>query len=122
MCTDAIVFSMPNSSRSPSLLLCSGKGCLKKTGREHSKLTKAAADLDLRFDPVSCQGACTGPTVVVVTGDHTRWFEGVTGSKTRRDLFAFAAEETTQVSKRLAKRELTGKRRAKAAKRLAKNR
>lgn len=68
---------------------------------------------------VKCQGSCKGPTAVVPTDEGPRWFEALDSAKVRTSLVSFAAG-TAPPTKQLAKRELTGKQRQKAAKKLAK--
>ncbi len=120
----ANVFIVPNTATSPPLLLCKGNDCFKKNRRAFDALKRTADRAGLKVEMVKCQGACSGPTAVVIGGDGPRWFEDLTGTKVQLDVCELAAStaDAPKPSKRLRSRELTGKARSKAAKRLAKQR
>lgn len=99
-------------------MLCAGKDCAEKHPTAFAALTKRAGDAGCAVEFVKCQGSCEGPTAVVHDGSAVRWFERLAKPKSQRDLVALATGETTEPSTRLTRRELTGKARAKAAKRL----
>ncbi len=111
---------MPNSTKSSTLLVCGGKDCVKKSKREASSLVKAAKKAGLTIETVTCLGACSGPTAVVLTSNGPRCFENLKGTGVQHDLCELATNSVSPPSKRLAERELTGKHGDKAAKRLAK--
>ncbi len=113
---------MPNTSETPTLLVCKGNDCFKKRKRPFESLVRTATDAGLAIDTVRCQGACSGPTAVVLTSDGPRWFEDLEGTDVQLELCSLALDERTKPSKRLRRKELKGKQRAKAAKRLAKQR
>ena len=104
----------------PLLLLCEGKNCAKKQKCAYRKLTKAAASAEVPVGLVGCQGSCTGPTAVLVDEDGPRWFEDLQKSKARADVIRLATGQRTKPTNRLKKRELKGKQRKRARKRLAK--
>jgi len=116
------VFSMPNAPESPTLLMCAGKDCFQKCKPAFTHLAGVAGEIGVSVDTVECLGACSGPTAVVVRSDGTRCFDELAGAKVQRDICRFAAGRDDEPSKRLAKRELSGKRRKKAERRLAKQR
>ncbi|MDG2026107.1 MAG: hypothetical protein P8J50_03300 [Acidimicrobiales bacterium] len=103
-----------------SLLLCKGKDCASECKREFDDLTVRAETSGLEVGLVRCQGACTGPTAVVVGPDGPRWFEDLKSTKAQEDLCAFALGTEVELPRRLLRRELTGKARKKAEKKLAK--
>jgi len=102
----------------PCVLLCAGKDCYGKSSSATKKLEAAAANAGLDVGRVRCQGSCKGPTAVVPTADGPRWFEALASPRARHDLIAFASSRDTP-TERLGKRELRGKRKKKAAKKLA---
>lgn len=116
------LFSVPNNDDVATLLVCRGDDCLKKRKRPFDSLVQTATDAGLAIEMVRCQGACSGPTAVVLTSDGPRWFEKLKGAEVQLEVCAMALNERTTPSKRLRGRELRGKQRAKAAKRLAKQR
>jgi hypothetical protein len=119
------VFTMPNkewwASRNMSdlLMLCIGKDCAREHPREFDDLVERARAGGCAVEFVRCQGSCTGPTAVLHDGERMRWFERLDGAKARRDVVALAGGTSVELSKRLAKRELTGTARDKARRRLA---
>lgn len=118
------LFSMPNTKGPDCLLLCNGKGCAKKQKKAYKKLEKRFEKQGLVAIDVACQGSCVGPTVVLVDDDGPRWFEDLRSEKAQRDVVESAvrvvAGKKAKPSKRLRSRELTGKQRTRAAKRLKK--
>lgn len=102
----------------PTLLLCAGKDCFRNEHTAFKKLEASASNAGLQLEKIKCQGSCKGPTAVVPTESGPRWFEALDSAKSRGDLIAFATG-AEQPTRRLAKRELTGKRRKKAATKLA---
>jgi len=119
------MFSMPNIDRPACLLLCDGKGGAKKQKRAYNQLTKRLADEGIAVQDVSCQGSCVGPTAVLIDADGPRWFEDL---RTKSSHLA-VVEASVRISrgkkakptKPLRKRELVGKQRRRAEKRLAKS-
>jgi len=111
---------MPNRNESQRLLLCDGKDCFEKANGAFNSLMAIACEAGLSVGTVKCQGACSGPTAVVVGADGPRWFEDLKGAKVQRDVCALADGSRVDPPKRLARKELTGKAREKAAKRFAK--
>lgn len=115
---------MPNSlhlvdaDEPQTLFLCSGKDCFKKQRPAFDDLRSSAADAGLRLCMVKCQGSCKGPTAVVPTPEGLRWFEALDTKQLRNDLVSFATDPS-EPTKKLSKRELQGKRKRKAAKKLA---
>ena len=115
---------MPNSEQLASkhdqqtLLLCAGKDCFKKQRPAFEDLRSSAIDAGLSLSLVKCQGSCKGPTAVVQTPEGPRWFEALDTKKLRKDLVSFAVD-TSELSRKLTKRELQGKKKNKAAKKLA---
>ena len=115
---------MPNERTSDCLLVCTGGGCRKKQKKAFKALVSALSEAGVESGEVRCQGSCVGPTVVIVDEAGPRWFEDLRSSRAQADV----VESVTRVqlggnikpSKRMKKRELTGKQRKKAAKRLAK--
>lgn len=101
-----------------TLFLCAGKDCFRKQRPAFNDLRSSAIDAGLELCMVKCQGSCKGPTAVVPTSDGPRWFEALDTAKVRSDLVSFAASRG-EPTKKLGKRELQGKRRKKAAKKLA---
>lgn len=101
------------------LMLCAGKDCARKEARAFEDLVTRAGAGGCTVEFVKCQGSCTGPTAVVHDGVRLRWFERLDKPGARRDLVAFATGTAVEMPKRLAKRELTGKSRDKAHRRLA---
>ena len=99
------------------LLLCAGKDCFRNERTAFKKLEAAATNAGLDLAKIACQGSCKGPTAVVPTADGPRWFEDLGSTKAQRDLVAFATGNGA--TKTLRKRELTGKRKKKAARKLA---
>lgn len=114
-----MILGMPNTSDSGALFLCSGKSCAKKEQSAYEQLRSAARKSDLLVAPVGCQGSCEGPTAVLTIDGNYRWFERLQSKKSQQDLLRLATAEIDVVPKRLAKRELTGKQRAKAAGKLS---
>ncbi len=130
---DSIMFSMANTypldilslrasspTGPPLLLLCEGKDCAKKQKCAYRKLAKAAGDAEVTVGLIGCQGSCTGPTAVVVDENGPRWFEDLKKPKSHEDVIALATGRATKPSKRLKKRELKGKQRKRALKRIGK--
>lgn len=115
---------MPNNDRllpkdvGQTLFLCAGKDCFKKQRPAFNDLRSSAIDAGLELCMVKCQGSCKGPTAVVPTADGPRWFEALDSEKLRSDLVTYAINPT-KPSKKLTTRELQGKKRNKAAKKLA---
>ncbi len=109
---------MPNESRSPALFLCAGKDCFRDERAAFDALRSRATDAGLEVDTIRCQGSCAGPTAVVDLGQGPRWFERLQTTKVQIDLVQYASGTEAIPTTRLAKRELTGKRRKKAAKKL----
>ncbi len=107
----------PTQGTHQGLLLCAGKDCFRNERAAFKKLEAAATNAGLELARVTCQGSCKGPTAVVPTADGPRWFENLGSKKARRDLVAFATGEGT--TKTLRNRELAGKRKKKAATKLA---
>lgn len=103
--------------RPHDLLLCAGKDCFRNERAAFKKLEASATNAGLRLTTVACQGSCKGPTAVVPTADGPRWFEDLDSTKAQRDLVAFASG--ADATKILRSRELTGKRKKKAAQKLA---
>ncbi|MFN3219683.1 MAG: hypothetical protein ACE367_24625 [Acidimicrobiales bacterium] len=101
------------------LMLCAGKDCARKESGAFEDLVTRAGAGGCTVEYVKCQGSCTGPTAVVHDGARLRWFERLDKPGVRRDLVAFAAGTAVEIPKRLAKRELTGRSRDKAHRRLA---
>lgn len=102
----------------PCLLLCAGKDCYRKERSAFKKLEAEAGNAGLVLTKIKCQGSCKGPTAVVPTESGPRWFEAVDSPNRRDDLIRFAVSGA-EPSRRLAKRELTGKRKRKAADKLS---
>jgi len=119
-----MLFTVPNSeqlvveSDRQTLFLCAGKDCFRKQRLAFNDLRSSAIDAGLDLCMVKCQGSCKGPTAVVQTPGGPRWFEALDSKKVRNDLVSFAVEPS-EPSKKLTKRELQGKKRNKAAKKLA---
>lgn len=119
-----MLFGVPNSEQlaseidRPTLFLCAGKDCFKKQRPAFNDLRSSAIDAGLELCMVKCQGSCKGPTAVVQTPKGPRWFEALDSKQLRSDLVAFAVEPS-KPSKKLTKRELQGKKKNKAAKKLA---
>ncbi len=109
---------MPNTDESQSLsatiMLCAGKDCARKQFKPYERLRRAANDADIAVTKIGCQGSCAGPTAVVVVDGEHRWFEKLQKRRDHDDIIALAARASGDPSKRLADRELTGKRRRKA--------
>lgn len=116
------MFSMPNTNGSATLLLCNGKDCHKKQRAAYDRLESAAHEAGLDVAGVPCQGSCVGPTAVVETPDGPRWFENLQSANATEAVVAFALCPSKKPKKALQKRELVGKRRAKAERKLAKAR
>ena len=118
------MFSMPNIQPVDCLLLCNGKGCKKKQKNAYNALVKRLAEHGLKPTDIACQGSCVGPTVVLVDKNGPRWFEDLHSKSARTDVVESAVRVASgrkaKPSNRLRKRELTGKQRQRAAKRLAK--
>lgn len=112
------MFTVLNSESSQTLFLCAGKDCFKKQRPAYDDLRSSAIDAGLDICSVKCQGSCKGPTAVVPTDEGLRWFEALDSGVVRVDLISFAAGGEAP-SKQLAKRELRGKRKKKAAKKFA---
>ncbi len=118
------MFTMPNTPLAACLLICEGSDCRKKQAKAYAALVRAAEQAGVSALPVKCQGSCVGPTAVVVDDSGPRWFEDLRSEKARRDLILSATRVSlggkAKPSQRLKDREMTGKKRKKAAKRLAK--
>ena len=104
----------------PRLLLCDKKSCSKKQACAFKKLTRAAERAEVTVELVGCQGACSGPTAVVIDENGPSWFQNLQKPKARADIIALASAEISKPTKRLKKRQLKGKQRKRAAKKLAK--
>lgn len=104
----------------PRLLLCDRKSCAKSEKCAFKDLQKQAKRAEVPVEFVGCQGSCSGPTAVVIDENGPRWFEDLSKRKARTDVIALVTQEATKPSKRLKKRELTGKQRKRAAKKLVK--
>lgn len=115
---DARLFDVPNTHKSPTVLLCAGKDCFAKRRSDFKSLRRAADDAGLCVDLVRCQGSCAGPTAVLHIDGDPRWFEKLQSAKAQRDVIDLARGEIDEPTKRLRARELTGKRRKKARKKL----
>lgn len=124
-----MLFTVPNSEQlvlknQQTLFLCAGKDCFKKQRPAFNDLRSSATDAGLQLCMVKCQGSCIGPTAVVQTKKGPRWFEALDSPSARTDLvsFAVATANTGEAKppKSLRKRELQGKRKKKAAKKLSK--
>lgn len=102
------------------VFVCKAKGCAKKHKCEFNKLIQAVAAADVRVDLVGCQGSCSGPTAVIVDSDGPRWFEDLLSKSGRADLVSLATGEIDKPTKRLKKRELTGKQKKRALRKLVK--
>jgi hypothetical protein len=123
------VFTMPNTHQlapfeasgdtSGLLMLCTGKDCARKQSRAFQDLVDRAGAGGCTVEFVRCQGSCSGPTAVVHDGHRLRWFEKLDKPGARRDLVSFATGTAVEIPKRLAKRELTGRSRDRAQRRLA---
>lgn len=124
-----MLFIVPNSEQllsddqvlsndAQTLFLCAGKDCFKKQRPAFNDLRSSAIDAGLQLCMVKCQGSCKGPTAVVQTPSGPRWFEALDSKSVRTDLVSFAVNQSTP-SKKLTKREITGKTKKKAAKKLA---
>ena len=117
------MYGMPNKLSPVCLFLCNGGACQKQR-KAYAGLQREAQSASLTFASISCQGSCSGPTAIVIGPEGPRWFENLRGKVVRRDLIALADGVTNNpqqtATKRLRKRELTGKRRAKAQRRFAK--
>ncbi len=107
-------------NKSDTLLLCVGKDCKKAHRQAFDRLESRANKAGLSVAFVKCQGSCEGPTAVVQTKDGPRWFEKLQSDKACEQVIEFAASPRRGPAKKLTKLELTGKKRAKAAKKLAK--
>lgn len=118
------MFTMPNNPPAACLLICGGQGCRKKQKKAYKALLRSVSDAGLITEEVKCQGSCVGPTAVIVDRSGPRWFEDLRSTKAQADVVTAATRVTlgkkTKPSKRLKSRELTGKKRKKAAKRLEK--
>jgi hypothetical protein len=119
-----MLFTVPNIDQlasgkdRPTLFLCAGKDCFKKQRPAFNDLRSSAIDAGLDLCMVKCQGSCKGPTAVVQTSEGPRWFEALDTKRLRTDLVSFAVDPS-EPSKKLTKRELQGKKKNKAAKKLA---
>ena len=113
---------MPNASTTACLLICGGTGCRKKQKKAYKALVQSVSDAGIITEEVKCQGSCVGPTAVIVDERGPRWFEDLRSTKAQADVVTAATRVTlggkTKPTKRLRNRELTGKKRKKAAKRL----
>jgi hypothetical protein len=115
---------MPNMNQLASfdtpglLMLCAGKDCSRKRSRAFDDLVTRAGAGGCTVEFVKCQGSCSGPTAIVHDGERLRWFERLDKPGARRDLITFATGTAVEISNRLAKRELTGRSRDKAHRRL----
>ncbi len=113
-----MMFSMPNIKASDTLLLCHGSSCAKKQRSAFNRLSNAATRAGLDPVAIKCQGSCEGPTAVLHIGGTYQWFERLGSKGAQADLLELAVGDRTEASNRLKKRELTGKQRAKAARKL----
>jgi len=119
-----MLFTVPNNEQLASkkdrqaLFLCAGKDCFKKQRPAFDDLRSSAIGAGLQLCMVKCQGSCKGPTAVVQTPSGPRWFEALDSKKLRTDLVSFAVDPS-EPSQKLTKRELQGKKKNKAAKKLA---
>jgi len=115
---------MPNTSRPECLLLCNEKGCAKKQKKAYAKLARRLTDAGIETKDVACQGSCIGPTVVLTDADGPRWFEDLRTKSSQEAVveasLRVARGKKAKPAKSLQKRELTGKQRRRAQKRLAK--
>lgn len=95
-----------------------------KQKKAYKALVKRFATHGLKATDIACQGSCVGPTVVLVDEKGPRWFEDLRSRGAQDDVVESAVRVTSgrkvKPSKRLRKRELTGKQRQRATKRLAK--
>ena len=116
------MFSVPNIVPAACLLICGGSDCRKKQKKAYNALVRSVSDAGLATEEVKCQGSCVGPTAVIVDKSGPRWFEDLRSVKAQADVVTAATRVTlggkTKPTKRLQSRELTGKKRKKAAKRL----
>lgn len=121
------MFGVPNkqppsgrilTTQGTDLLLCAGKDCFRKEKKAFKNLEDSAGNAGLQLHKIKCQGTCEGPTAVVPTPCGPRWFEALDCPKLQTDLVSFATGAEAP-SRRLTKRELTGKRKKKAAKKLS---
>jgi len=106
---------------SPVLYLCAGKDCFRKERGAYVQLKGSAQCAGLTVQTVKCQGSCAGPTAVVAVDGGHRWFERLQSKSVQQDLVSFATAPTSSPTSRLKKRELSGKQRQKAKKKLAKS-
>ncbi len=124
-----MLFTVPNSEKllpndrvlpndAQTLFLCAGKDCRKKQRPAFNDLRSSAIDAGLQLSMVKCQGSCNGPTAIVQTSKGPRWFEALDSKALRSDLVSFAVNPS-EPTKKLTKRELRGKRKKKAAKKLS---
>lgn len=117
-----MMFGMPNSDPVACLLICGGQDCRKKQKKAYRALVRSVADAGIDATEVPCQGSCVGPTAVIVDSSGPRWFEDLRSPKARADVVVAATRVSlggkAKPSKRLQSRELTGKKRKKAARRL----
>jgi len=115
---------MPNINHPPCLLLCESKDCKKKKASDFKALTRRVKAAGIDSGAVKCQGSCVGPTAVLFEQGEPRWFENLGSTRAQDDLVEAAVRlgkgKSAKPSKRLRKRELTGKQRTRAAKRLQK--
>ena len=100
------------------LLLCDRKSCAKSEKCAFKDLKKQAKLAEVPVEFVGCQGSCSGPTAVVIDENGPRWFEDLRTRKARADVIALATQGVHKPSKHLLKRELTGKQRKRAFKKL----
>jgi len=119
------MFSMPNTPPKECLFLCHGKDCKKKQSAAYRALLNQSEAALEHVGSVGCQGSCVGPTAVVATKNGPVWFEDLRSSKSRNDLVEYAVQisagKKAKPTKRLAKRELTGKRKKEAKRKFAKH-
>ena len=102
----------------PSVAVCTGKDC-RRRGEHGAVVTSLAEVADVV--PVRCLGICAGPVVVVRPDDGPVVLSKVRTSKQRRQLVRTVAHDRA-LKPTLAAREVTGMKRLKALRRLARTR
>lgn len=98
----------------PLVAMCRGTACRKHREYDATR-ERLGADHDVASFP--CIGVCHGPIVAVVHADASVVVERVRSNKARRDLIELVAGG--RLTERLAKREVSGKKAAKATRRVA---